>query len=137
MELKDKKYKEITCKRIKMLAQDTETQITKMKKMLVECNEEEAYLQNRLVTEHANKQKELATIKASIPDFNEETYQKYKLYFQKESEIVNSQTDTEKRRDAIQEQITYLEKHIDCFISQLNTWQQQLDKFNSVEKVVN
>ena len=122
MELKDKKYKEITCERIKMLAQDTETQITKMKKMLQEANEEEADFRNRLITEHANKQKELATIKASIPDFNEETYQKYKLYFQKESEIVNSQTDTERRRDSIQDQIKYLQKHIHCLISQLNTW---------------
>ena len=128
------KEQESQYQRIEFLVQGTEAQISNMKKMLHEYNEEEEYLQNKLVTEHANKQKELATIKASIPDFDEETYQKYKLYFQKEYEIINSQSDTEKRKDAIKDQITYFKKQMDCLISQLNAWQQLLDKFNSVKQ---
>lgn len=130
MELKDKKYEEITCERIKVLIDKTKEQIAKTEENLNDYQETLAQIQyKRKEEEHLLK--ELEDMKASIPDFDEEIYKKYKAFFEKEIAAKNMISDIEIEHHSLVKTIEKETKTISTLKEQLAAWERQLDKFNS------
>ena len=130
--------KELQCQKIEENVKHLEKKLYETEDMIRKCYKEVDSLTHKLYEEENEiKQRELLKLKASIPDFDEETYQKYKTYFKMEYDIKHKCSETEIKIFDLKSKITCLESERHLFMSHINDLQQQLDKFNSVEKVVN
>ncbi len=127
------KEKKLQRQKIEENVKHLEKKLYETEDMMRKCYKEVDSLTHKLCEEEneIRQIEELLKLRASIPDFDEETYQKYKTYFKMEYDIKHKSPEIEIKIFDLKAKITCLESERHLLMSHIKDLQNQLNKFSS------
>ncbi len=136
MDVKEKRTEDdLTCARMEALIKTTEMQILEYENMRREFSEDLRHLLIKRDEKNKTLQAELSEVRASIPDFDEETYQKYKAFYDKEKLIEREFENANAEVEVLTQNQERCFARIEFLKTSLMTFKEKLRAFNS-EKAI-